>query len=70
MLQALTDKNFCLRVAQYRLQNSKCFMLVLSFMQVRQVVRLQMLSQLFYDQYVPKALNKVPINQSSILSGT
>ena len=41
MLQSFTDKNYCLRVAQYRLQNCKAFMIILSYMQVSQVVRLQ-----------------------------
>ena len=68
MLAALTGQRFGKSVSKYRIQNSKCFQVILQFLEPSKILTFQTLSRRLYNEHVPAVLFTMRLTTSSFLN--
>ena len=68
MLAALTGQRFGKSVSKYKIQNSKCFQVILQFLEPPKILTFQTLSRRLYNEHVPAALFTMRLTTSSFLN--
>jgi hypothetical protein len=70
LIDALSTKKLCLKLAQNRLLSSVCFQVILSYLCDEKILPFQKLSKKLYEFHVPQVLRQIPVYCPSFMSIT